>query len=86
MIETAAKRIGSRGSAIYTDDEGNIHPKNLDDRFKYTLEKEGERLIQEVIYKNGEVEFSYRKPRPIPLDDDFFENVWREYRKNKNIF
>ena len=86
MIETAEKRIGSRGSAIYTDDEGNIHPKNLDDRFKYTLEKEGERLIQEVIYKNGEVEFSYRKPRPIPLDDDFFENVWREYRKNKNIF
>ena len=86
MIETAEKRIGSRGSAIYTDDEGNIHPKNLDDRFKYTLEKEGERLIQEVIYKNGEVEFFYRKPRPIPLDDDFFENVWREYRKNKNIF
>ena len=86
MIETAENRIGSRGSAIYTDDKGNIHPKNLDDRFTYTLEEEGERLIQEVIYKNGEVEFSYRKPRPIPLDDDFFENVWREYRKNKNIF
>ena len=86
MIETAENRIGSRGSAIYTDDKGNIHPKNLDGRFTYTLEKEGERLIQEVIYKNGEVEFSYRKPRPIPLDDDFFENVWREYRKNRNIF
>ena len=86
MIETAENRIGSRGSAIYTDDKGNIHPKNLDDRFTYTLEEERERLIQEVIYKNGEVEFSYRKPRPIPLDDDFFENVWREYRKNKNIF
>ena len=86
MIETAENRIGSRGSAIYTDDKGNIHPKNLDDRFTYTLEEEGERLIQEVIYKNGEVEFSYRKPRPIPLDDDFFENVWREYRKNRNIF
>ena len=86
MIETAENRIGSRGSAIYTDDRGNIHPKNLDDRFTYTLEEEGERLIQEVIYKNGEVEFSYRKPRPIPLDDDFFENVWREYRKNRNIF
>ena len=86
MIETAENRIGSRGSAIYTDDKGNIHPKNLDDRFTYTLEEERERLIQEVIYKNGEVEFSYRKPRPIPLDDDFFENVWREYRKNRNIF
>ena len=60
--------------------------RNLDDRFTYSLEGEGERLIQEVKYEKGEVNFSYRKLRPIPLDDDFFENVWREYRKNKNIF
>ena len=43
-------------------------------------------MIQEVKYNKGEVEFFYREPRPIPLDDDFFENVWREYRKNKNIY
>lgn len=60
--------------------------RNLDERFTYSLEGEGEKLIQEVKYEKGEVNFSYRKPRPIPLDDDFFENVWREYRKNKNIF
>lgn len=24
--------------------------------------------------------------RPIPETDDFFENVWREFRENGNIF
>jgi len=24
--------------------------------------------------------------RPIPQEDDFFENVWRGYRENKNIY
>ena len=60
--------------------------RNLDERFTYSLEGEEEKLIQEVKYEKRDVNFSYRKPRPIPLDDDFFENVWREYRKNKNIF
>ena len=27
----------------------------------------------------------WRRRRPIPLDDDFFENVWREYRKDGNV-
>ncbi|MGN1189165.1 MAG: FAD-binding protein [Candidatus Ornithospirochaeta sp.] len=86
MIEASLSGNGSRGSSLYSDKDGKIHPRNLDDRFTYSLEGEGERLIQEVKYEKGEVNFSYRKPRPIPLDDDFFENVWREYRKNKNIF
>lgn len=86
MIENAKNKSGSRGSAIYSDKEGKIHPRNLDDRFIYNLEDEEKRVIQEVKYNKGEVEFFYREPRPIPLDDDFFENVWREYRKNKNIY
>lgn len=24
-------------------------------------------------------------PRPIPEDDDFFENVWRSYRETENV-
>ena len=30
--------------------------------------------------------FSWRPVRPIPGDDDFFENVWREFRKHRNIY
>ena len=29
---------------------------------------------------------SRRKVRPLPENNDFFENVWRGYRQNKNIF
>ena len=42
--------------------------------------------IQTVHYKNGEFTVSWRSVRPIPENDGFFENVWRTYRKNKNIY
>lgn len=41
--------------------------------------------IQEVVLNGTDTVFSWRKPREIPDGDDFFENVWREYRKDKNI-
>ncbi|MBO1752488.1 FAD-binding protein [Actinotalea sp. BY-33] len=30
--------------------------------------------------------FRWRPRRPIPEDDDFFENVWREFREHRNIY
>ena len=42
-------------------------------------------MIQEAVYQNGACEISWRPVRPIPEDDDFFENVWRSYRENGNI-
>lgn len=34
----------------------------------------------------GNAEFTWRPVRPIPGDDDFFENVWREFREHRNIY
>lgn len=42
--------------------------------------------IQEVEFKDGEFKVENRDVRPIPKSDDFFENVWRSYRENKNIY
>ena len=87
MIDYLERGGKSRGSSLYSDENGSVKQRNLDQRFVYTLEDEKTNpLIQEVRYENGKVSFSYREPRPIPEDDDFFENVWSEYRKNKNIF
>ena len=87
MIDYLERGGKSRGSSLYSDENGSVKPRNLDQRFVYTLEDEKTNpLIQEVRYENGKVSFSYREPRPIPEDDDFFENVWSEYRKNRNIF
>ncbi|MPM65274.1 hypothetical protein SDC9_112169 [bioreactor metagenome] len=35
--------------------------------------------------ESPEVEISWRDVRPIPADDDFFENVWRRYRETGGV-
>jgi succinate dehydrogenase / fumarate reductase flavoprotein subunit len=34
----------------------------------------------------GRTELTWRPVRPIPADDDFFEDVWREFREHRNIY
>jgi hypothetical protein len=64
----------TRGSAIYINTDTAKEPENPKDR------------IQSISYKNGEFTVSWRPVRPIPENDGFFENVWRTYRENKNIY
>lgn len=77
----------SRGSALYTDSNGMRPYAALPDEFVFTLDDGslGGR-VQEVVLCEGTLETTWRNVRPIPQDDDFFENVWRDYRKNRNIF
>ena len=42
--------------------------------------------VQEVVLTADGFKSSRRNVRPIPSDDSFFENVWRGYRQNKNIW
>ena len=42
--------------------------------------------VQEVQYISGSFISGTRDVRPIPAEDAFFENVWRNYRENKNIY
>ena len=77
----------SRGSALYSEENGNVHIDALDDRFTYSLENETiPAEIQEVRYQDGKILFSRRMPRPIPKGDDFFENVWARYRKDRCVY
>ena len=43
-------------------------------------------MIQQVRFADGIWTVSWRPTRPIPSDDDFFENVWRQYQDNRNIY
>lgn len=77
----------SRGSALYSEENGNIHIDGLDNRFTYSLEDEARPSeIQEARYTDGKTEFSRRMPNPIPKDDDFFENVWARYREDRCVY
>lgn len=42
--------------------------------------------VQEVALTEAGFVQTVRDARPIPSDDLFFENVWRSYRENKNIY
>lgn len=76
----------SRGSALYTDPAGVKPFAQLPDAFTFVVD-DGSRgdLVQEVKLQDGVCRFHWRKVRPIPEDDDFFENVWRAYRETGNI-
>ncbi len=82
-IETGGR---SRGSALYIDPDGKAPLTALPDAFAYTLD-DGARgsMVQEVQLSENGCAFLWRKVRPIPNSDDFFENVWKGYRENKNI-
>lgn len=74
----------SRGSSLYTDMDGvNPNPK-LSWRFRLVLDNGQKRdLVQEAAYHSGVTEYTWRVVRQIPKVDDFFENIWREFRENR---
>lgn len=87
MVDYLRQGGKSRGSALYTDPSGCKPFAQLPDTFTFTVD-DGSRgdLVQEASWKGGECTFRFRKVRPIPEDDDFFENVWRSYRETGNIY
>lgn len=86
MIDYIRKGGQSRGSALYTDPEGQL-PKGLAEDFRF-VEDTGEKnsLVQEMKYEAGACQAQWRTVNPLPEDDSFFENVWRLYRENQNIW
>ncbi len=86
ILDFSKKTDGTRGSALYSNANG-IKNERLEDDFKFILQGTSEYdKIQEVYMAEGVFESLWRNTRPIPEKDDFFENVWREYCKNKNVY
>ncbi len=82
-----AETVGdTRGSSLYYDENGALR-EGLDELFRFTPEREysGGR-IQETVLVDGAFKCEWRDVRKIPENDDFFENVWRTYRENQNIY
>ena len=76
----------TRGSALYCDENGDLR-QGLEELFRFRLETAGTgEKIQQVRYADCICTAFWRPVRPLPEDEDFFENVWRQYRENKNIY
>lgn len=82
-----ADKIGStRGSALYTDPEGMLRD-GLEEVFRFNAsDTEHTKHIQEIYLEEGHFKTNWRPVRPLPEDEDFFENVWRGFREHGNIY
>ena len=75
----------SRGSAIYSSQSGDV-PYKMEDSFRFELDTgDFDASVLEINYAQ-DLSANVRPVRPLPEGGGFFENVWREYRENKNIY
>ncbi len=86
MVDYAKAGGKSRGSALYTDPDGTKPYAQLPDVFTFTVDDGAmDEDIQTVRYRDGACTASWRRRRPIPENDDFFEVVWKNYRETGNV-
>ena len=78
----------SRGSYICCDKKGTV-PLGFDSSFSFSSpSSEKNPKVQETSFdpKTLTCRTGERDVRPLPEGGGFFENVWRDYRQNKNIY
>ena len=83
MANYMAEGGGSRGSYIIPDENG-MYDLPGSSRFSPDDGKLSTK-IQEVQYTPNGCDFIWEDVRPIPDSDDWFENVWRDYRDNNIV-
>ncbi len=75
----------SRGSALYFDMHGKKPYAELPEKMRFAIEGNVENLIQEILLAGNHCVSKWRPVKPIPVQDDCFENVWRQYRENGSV-
>jgi len=87
MMDYARQGGKSRGSGLYTDVSGQKALDSLPESCRFVPDDASlAGQVQEVRWQNGQPVCSWRNVHPIPQEDDFFENVWRSYRENENVY
>lgn len=92
MIDYVGAGGKSRGSSLYTAPEGQSAAgleNEADGLFRYVLDDGAlDAVTQTLCYdaKDMECLAAWRAVRPLPEGGGFFENVWRSYRENGNVY
>lgn len=74
----------SRGSYLIYSENGKKPLENLPECFRFNLDDdEKSEMIQEVKLTTDGCVCEWRKIRPMPEEDNWFEKVWREYREEE---
>lgn len=73
-------------SALYTSENGE-KPENLAEIFRFEADNgEHNNEVRIALYKDFKCEFFTRNVRPVPDGGGFFENVWKDFRENGNVY
>ena len=78
-------RVGiSRGSYLVYNAGGQVPNPHLDERFRNRTEETDTTVLQEICYEadRKECRVSWRPVRPLPDEEIWFENVWKDYRED----
>lgn len=85
MRDYAAAGGGSRGSAVCLDPDGTA-PEGLEE-FRFRADDgRFDGSVQETVFSPDGCMSSFRPVRPLPEGGGFFENVWRRYREDGNVY
>ncbi len=90
IIEFISNGGRSRGSYLVSDEEGILPLDKLPDAFKFSLDS-GDLLKKACVIsmelKDSKPEFNvdWEDIRPIPTEDNWFENVWGAYRRGEIV-
>ncbi|MBD3289739.1 FAD-binding protein [candidate division KSB1 bacterium] len=79
----------SRGSYLVMDAGGEKPCPELDDEWKFTLNKEEDivnnKILEISLSKNLAVKKEWVAVRPIPEEEIWFENIWNKYMRDEII-
>jgi succinate dehydrogenase/fumarate reductase flavoprotein subunit len=79
----------SRGSALVLDPTGELPCPSLDDAWRFKRNEPGASVDREVlevwIEARDDVRSRWVPVRPVPRDEGWFEQVWRDYREGRVI-
>ena len=80
---------GSRGSAMVLAEEGELPAPTIEDHWRFRRNAPGvaaeEEILEVWVEEEGDVRGTWVSPRSIPLEDGWFEEVWREFREGRII-
>lgn len=87
MVEYTRRGGTSRGSYMIMDRQGTLPCEGLSDDFRFRLQDDPlrEEICEAVLLPNGDTSFNWTERRPLPEEDDWFENVWSDFREDRII-
>lgn len=86
MLDYTAHGGHTRGSALYTSPAGD-KAEGLEELFRFVPDhNELDSQTQEVAWTEAGCTAQWREVHPLPEGAGFFENVWRGYRENGNVY